>query len=143
MKRREIKLSEMIEELKIELEKNGDCAIKSIGTGSGDKSCFIFRTDNEDNEINIRCYKPVVKEIPINKEAIENIAKNFNIGIVLSIHDPNLAMRYCNEAILLKDGKVLRSGKTKEILCQESLLKVYDMEFEVLYSKNGINFVSL
>ncbi|MCB2297506.1 ABC transporter ATP-binding protein [Clostridium tagluense] len=76
-------------------------------------------------------------------EKIKNIARDFNIGIVLSIHDPNLAMRYCNQAILLKDGKVLHSGKTEEILCQQSLLQVYDMKFEVLNSKNGINFVSL
>lgn len=74
---------------------------------------------------------------------IKNIAKNFNIGIVLSIHDPNLAMRYCNEAILIKDGEVLHFGKTEEILCQQSLLEVYDMKFEVLNSKNGINFVGL
>ena len=76
-------------------------------------------------------------------EKIKNIAKDFNIGIVLSIHDPNLAMRYCNEAVLLKDGKVIHSGKTEEILCQQSLLEVYDMKFEMLNSKNGINFVSL
>jgi iron complex transport system ATP-binding protein len=74
---------------------------------------------------------------------IKNIAKDFNIGILLSIHDPNLAMRYCNKAVLLSGGKVLNSGKTEEIITQESLLEVYDMKFEVLNSKNGINFVSL
>ena len=74
---------------------------------------------------------------------IKNIARDFNIGIVLSIHDPNLAMRYCNEAILIKNGKVIHSGKTQQILSQQSLLDVYDMKFEVLDSKNGMNFVSL
>jgi iron complex transport system ATP-binding protein len=76
-------------------------------------------------------------------EKIKSIAKDFNIGIVLSIHDPNLAMRYCNEAVLLKDGKVLHSGKIEKVLCQQSLLEVYDMKFEVLNSKSGINFVGL
>jgi iron complex transport system ATP-binding protein len=74
---------------------------------------------------------------------IKNIAKDFNIGILLSIHDPNLAMRYCNKAVLLSGGKVLNSGKTEEIITQKSLFEVYDMKFEVLDSKNGINFVSL
>lgn len=74
---------------------------------------------------------------------IKNIARDFNKGIVLSIHDPNLAMRYCNKTILLKNGKVIYSGDTQEILSQQSLFEVYDMKFEVLDSKNGINFVSL
>lgn len=74
---------------------------------------------------------------------IRNIARNFNIGIVLSIHDPNLAMRYCNNAILLKNGKIVHCGKIEKILSQQSLLEVYDMNFEVLNSKNGINFISL
>lgn len=74
---------------------------------------------------------------------IKNITRDFNIGIVLSIHDPNLAMRYCNEAILIKKGKVIHSGKTQQIISQQSLLEVYDMKFEVLNSENGINFVSL
>jgi len=76
-------------------------------------------------------------------EKIKNIAKNFNIGIVISIHDPNLAMRYCNRAVLLSGAKVIHIGKTEEILSKQSLLEVYDMKFEVLNSKNGINFVSL
>jgi iron complex transport system ATP-binding protein len=76
-------------------------------------------------------------------DRIKNIAKDFNIGILLSIHDPNLAMRYCNKAVLLSGGKVLNSGKTEEIITQKSLFEVYDMKFEVLNSKNGINFVSL
>ncbi|MGH4117283.1 ABC transporter ATP-binding protein [Clostridium sp.] len=76
-------------------------------------------------------------------DRIKNIAKDFNIGILLSIHDPNLAMRYCNRAVLLSGGKVLHSGKTEEILNQQSLLEVYDMKFEVLNTRNGINFVSL
>lgn len=74
---------------------------------------------------------------------IKNIAEDFNIGIVLSIHDPNLAMRYCHEGVLLKDGKVINSGEIQEILCPQTLSAIYDMDFETLNSQKGINFISL
>ncbi len=92
--------------------------------------------DEPISNLDIRNQHDVLKKI-------KNIAKDFNIGILLSIHDPNLAMRYCNESVLLSDGKVMHFGKTAEILCEQSLLAVYGVKFEVLNSKNGINFVSL
>jgi len=73
---------------------------------------------------------------------IKEISQNFNIGILLSIHDPNLAMKYSDKSIMLSNGKVLYRGDTKEVLCKESLLQVYNMKFEVLESSNGLNFVS-
>lgn len=96
---------------------------------------FILMDEPVSN-LDIRNQHDVLKKI-------KNIARDFNIGIVLSIHDPNLAIRYCNEALLLKNGKIIHSGKAKEIISQKSLLEVYDLNFEVLNSKNGINFVSL
>ncbi|MGH4141076.1 ABC transporter ATP-binding protein [Clostridium sp.] len=74
---------------------------------------------------------------------IKDISRNLGIGIVLSIHDPNLAMRYCNKTVLLKNGRIMNHGNTKDILNQQNLLEVYDMKFEALESENGINFVSL
>lgn len=73
---------------------------------------------------------------------IKTIAKDLNIGILFSIHDPNLAMKYSDRAVMLSEGKILHFGETKEVLCQKSLLEVYNMKFEVLNSKNGLNFVS-
>ncbi|MGH4124537.1 MAG: ABC transporter ATP-binding protein [Clostridium sp.] len=96
---------------------------------------FILMDEPVSN-LDIRNQHDVLKKI-------KNISVDLNIGILLSIHDPNLAMRYCNEAVLLKNGKVVHCGKTEEIVSQQSLLEVYDMKFEVLDSKNGINFVSL
>lgn len=73
---------------------------------------------------------------------IRDIAKNFNIGILLSIHDPNLAMKYSDRAVMISGGKVLHAGETQKVICKQSLLEVYNMHFEVLTSKTGLNFVS-
>ncbi|GCD12640.1 hypothetical protein [Clostridium tagluense] len=54
---RNIKISEMIEALKIHLESNGDSEIQSIGTSSGSNSSFIFHTKEAENykDIYVKC----------------------------------------------------------------------------------------
>lgn len=74
---------------------------------------------------------------------IKSIAEDFNIGVVFSIHDPNLAMRYSHEGVLLKDGKVVRSGEIQEILCPNTLEAIYDMSFEVLKTKKGKSILNI
>ncbi len=73
---------------------------------------------------------------------IKSIAEGFNIGVVISLHDPNLAMRYCHEGILLKEGKVVNFGEIQEVLNPNTLAAIYDMNFEVLSTKKGIKFIT-
>lgn len=73
---------------------------------------------------------------------IKSIAEDFNIGVVISLHDPNLAMRYCHEGILLKEGKVVNFGEIQEVLSPNTLAVIYDMNFEVLSTKKGIKFIT-
>ncbi|VAW66281.1 hypothetical protein MNBD_GAMMA09-3483 [hydrothermal vent metagenome] len=46
--------------------------------------------------------------------------------ILMSLHDPNLALRYCDKILLLiGDGQTL-SGNTEDKLNEENLMKLYD-----------------
>ena len=51
---RNVKLSEMINELQEKLEKNGDVEIKSIGQTSGVDSSFVFRTNTNEALIRVK-----------------------------------------------------------------------------------------
>lgn len=71
---------------------------------------------------------------------IQKIAENYQIGVILSIHDPNLALRYCHQSVMLKEGKVIFAGKTQDIINQDSLHTVYQMPFEVMAGEKGLYF---
>lgn len=51
--------------------------------------------------------------------------------ILLVIHDINFASCYSDNIIALKDGKVIKQGKTCDVIDECVLKEIYDMEFNV------------
>ncbi len=62
---------------------------------------------------------------------VEKFCREDGLSAVLVIHDLNLALRFCNRFLLLKDGQVYRQGG-KEILDKQALLDVYGVRGNVL-----------
>jgi iron complex transport system ATP-binding protein len=52
-------------------------------------------------------------------------------GIVLVLHDLELAARYCDKLVLLKDGEVFSEGSPESVLSVDSLARVYGVDAEV------------
>ena len=69
-------------------------------------------------------------------KTVQSIAQEQNVGLVVVIHDLNLAVRYCNRFLLLKDGKVYKIGG-QEIMTAENIRDVYGMEVEILEHKGN------
>ena len=63
-------------------------------------------------------------------ELIHQQAQN-GISAIISIHDLNLAARYCDTIIMLREGKVFAAGG-KEVLTPENIREVYEVEVSVL-----------
>ena len=61
---------------------------------------------------------------------LRDLAHSKNIGILISIHDVNLAAGYADQLILLPLLDQPICGKIEEILTTENLKKTYGMEFE-------------
>ena len=59
------------------------------------------------------------------------ISKEEKIAVIVIIHDLNLAMRYCDRFLFLKDGKIFAYGG-KEIMTKECLESVYEMAFDII-----------
>ncbi len=49
-------------------------------------------------------------------ELIKELTKKLNILILFVTHDINSIKDICNELVIIKDGKIVEKGKTKEIL---------------------------
>ena len=57
--------------------------------------------------------------------------QDHGVTMAISTHDLNLAAAICRELILMRDGKVLASGPTNEVLTPENVRRLYDVEADV------------
>jgi len=48
--------------------------------------------------------------------------------VVGVFHDFNLAARYCDSLILLKDGKITATGKSEDVLTSENIKAIFDID---------------
>jgi iron complex transport system ATP-binding protein len=58
-------------------------------------------------------------------------------AIVISTHDIGLAGTLCDTLVLIRDGAVVASGATDEVLTPEILRRVYDVEAEISRHPSG------
>ena len=57
--------------------------------------------------------------------------------IFTSVHDMNLAARYCDRVILLQKGKIIANGTPEEVLTVERIRSVFHVNTEI-EKKNGV-----
>ncbi|TIL84185.1 MAG: Fe3+-hydroxamate ABC transporter ATP-binding protein FhuC, partial [Mesorhizobium sp.] len=51
--------------------------------------------------------------------------------VVVVLHDPNMAARYCDELIALKDGRLLTRGTPDQIMQGDVLKGIFGVEMGV------------
>ncbi|MDC7127253.1 MAG: ABC transporter ATP-binding protein [Spirochaetales bacterium] len=70
-------------------------------------------------------------------EIIHNSVHKRGIGVLMVIHDLNLASRYADKIIMMKDGIVFACGAPEEIFTKENIEEVYGVEANI-FSHEGI-----
>jgi iron complex transport system ATP-binding protein len=55
------------------------------------------------------------------------------VTMVLATHDLNLAASLCDRLILMRDGRVVAQGPTREVLTAASIRRIYDVEADVSF----------
>lgn len=63
---------------------------------------------------------------------VQKLNREYNITIIMVLHDINQAIHYSDEVIGLKDGKMIFHGKPNDVITKESIKKIYNVELEVL-----------
>jgi iron complex transport system ATP-binding protein len=59
------------------------------------------------------------------------------LSAAIAIHDLNLAARYCDKIVMMKDGKVFAAGEAKAVLTVQNIGVAYGVEVEIGYCKNN------
>ncbi len=70
-------------------------------------------------------------------EIVRTIVKRKGMIAIVAIHDLNLASRYADRIVMMKDGKIFAAGKPDEILTPDNIEKTYNIKVKVA-KLNGI-----
>ena len=69
---------------------------------------------------------------------LQRLNQDHGVTMAISTHDLNLAASICRELILMRDGRVLATGPTNEVLTPENVQRLYDVEADVhIHSDTG------
>lgn len=63
---------------------------------------------------------------------LRRLADDGGLGIVLVLHDLNMAAHYCDRLVALKRGRLLTAGPPAELMSSEMLERIYDVPMTVV-----------
>ncbi|MFP4545538.1 MAG: ABC transporter ATP-binding protein [Methanomassiliicoccales archaeon] len=64
-------------------------------------------------------------------EMIRNLTSCNGISGIAALHDLNLASRYCDKIVIMKEGKVFAAGEPEEVLTPRNIGTVYGVEVAI------------
>jgi len=70
-------------------------------------------------------------------EVVRQLSNSYQIGVVVVLHDLNLAAQYADHLVLLKQGKVLDQGAVDAMLTPSNVEMLYDFPVQVLRHPKG------
>jgi len=59
---------------------------------------------------------------------LNRLKREKKMSIMIVLHDLNLASEFCDELILMQNGKIVRKGCPKEVLTRQNIESVYDTQ---------------
>lgn len=62
---------------------------------------------------------------------VRRIARECHLGVLVVLHDLNLAMRYADEVLLLSEGRVAAAGQTRQTLTAGKIAEVYGVRTRI------------
>lgn len=65
-------------------------------------------------------------------QLLQTLSKR-GLGIIMTLHDLNLAANFSDHCTILKEGKILATGKSSEILIEPILEEAYQYPMKVMY----------
>jgi iron complex transport system ATP-binding protein len=73
---------------------------------------------------------------------MRDMVKKRGVTALISLHDPNLALHYCDQIVMLKDGRVIAQGPTEDVMENETLRRVLGENIQLDRTINGIRVVT-
>lgn len=63
---------------------------------------------------------------------VRRLSRDLGLGVVIVIHDINLAAQYCDELVALKQGRLLKTGRPGDIMTAAVLKDIYSVDMNII-----------
>ena len=65
-------------------------------------------------------------------DLIRSFNKNHGTTVLMVLHDINQTIRYVDNVVMMKEGKVLAAGTADEVITEEMLRRTYDVDAKLV-----------
>ncbi len=65
------------------------------------------------------------------------LGHDWGMALVCVAHDVNLASRFADELVLMRDGEVLAAGTPKQVVTEENISRAYDVQIDLIATQEG------
>lgn len=69
-------------------------------------------------------------------EKVRSLAKDKEIAVIATLHNPNHAARYTDQVLLLKDGETIGYGRPSEMINKGNLMSAYGINAKIIKLKD-------
>lgn len=66
-------------------------------------------------------------------QLLKQLAEQRKMAIIIVMHDLNLAMRYADQVLLMKEGKLFDVGETSQVLSADNIETVFEIPAEAVF----------
>jgi len=73
--------------------------------------------------------------------SVKNETKLRKTVVMAALHDLNLAAKFCDRLVLLRDGRILADGAPEDILALSEIGETYGVSTDLEYTKRGDLYV--
>lgn len=104
---------------------------------SGGQRQMVFIAKALAQESDILIFDEPTSALDINRqlqvlELIKSLTHE-GVTVIMALHDLNLAARFCDQLVLLKNGRVLASGNPEDVLSAETIQESYGVSAAIRY----------
>ena len=72
---------------------------------------------------------------------VRNLGEKRELSVIIAIHDLNLASRFSDRIVMLKDGEVFAVGEPENILTNENISSIYGVAVHRVRHHSGAHYV--
>ncbi len=65
-------------------------------------------------------------------DKVRGIVRQNGLTVLMTLHDPNLAMQFSDHVVMIEDGSILAQGPPVEVLTAENLKRMYALDVSVI-----------
>lgn len=73
--------------------------------------------------------------------AMDDIVHNHNAGMIIALHDINLALNYSDKVLMIKDKEIYAYGPPQTTITEDTIRDVYGVESEIITNKTGGRYI--